>query len=840
MNKKAYKGLTEQQVAEKTAAGQVNITKSKNSKTKKEIVLSHTVTYFNIMNLFLAGLILFSGQYKNLLFMGVIISNAAIGIIQEFKVKSLIDKLSVITALKATVIREGREQIIPVEQIVTEDTLILESGVQICTDSIVLESDGMEVNESMLTGESKPVKKKIGDRLFSGSFVVAGGGIARVKHVGQDNYAVQLTEKAKTKKRATSEMQNTIKKIIQAVSIAIIPIGLLLFYSQYQSQDGDISQAIVGTVAGVIGMIPEGLVLLTSVSFILGVGRLAKKRALVQEMEAIEALARVNILCTDKTGTITTGTLEVSKLLTFKGVSANELKTVMSQLSYAFDDINATQTALRNYFKESGNWAVRDKIPFSSSRKFRAISFAEHGDYVLGAPEFILKDRADVLKIVNQYSNEGYRVLLLGRSSGIDSRTESIGAVTPMGLIVISDCIRTDAKDTFAYFAENGVQIKVISGDNPATVSSIAVKAGLVGGEKYVDATTLPEDPALLEKEILKYNVFGRVKPEQKQAFVKAFQHAGNTVGMIGDGVNDVLAIKDADCGIAMAAGSDAAKQAAHIVLLDSDFKRMKDIVREGRMIISNIERVSSLYLTKTIYSIFLCLIFILLQRDYPYTPLQLGLISMTAIGIPSFFLTLEKTEKVTSDGFLKHVLSVSMPGAATMVSTILLVQILSMLFSFSPEMTYLFSLISGEIISMLVVVQVCSPLNNFRKLLISVCVGIFLFAILVLHGFYGVHSIFTWWSLLFIPMALFIIMMLYWSSRGVKRYEQVYAKYRIRKQRKARSSRRKGTDYTLQARFHTRLSRRRSYSSGANISKFKSNHKSHSKSAKRTDQNAF
>lgn len=791
MNKHNYKGLSGAQVARKTAAGQVNITKSKHSKAKKQIVLSHTITYFNLLNLFLACLIILSGQYKNMMFMGVVISNAAIGIFQELKVKSLIDKLSVITALKATVIRDGEEQIIPIEQLVTEDVMVVENGNQICTDSIVLESDGLEVNESMLTGESKPVRKKKGDSLFSGSFIVAGSGIAQAQHVGQDNYAVQLMEKAKTKKRATSEMQNVLKKIIQAVSIAIIPIGLLLYYSQYQSQNGNFSDAVVGTVAGVIGMIPEGLVLLTSISFILGVGRLAKKRALVQEMEAIEALARVNILCTDKTGTITTGDLEVINTHTFEGTSDDELRQVMNELAFAFDDVNLTQTALMNYFEKTENWIVQDKIPFSSARKYRAIRFENHGDYVLGAPEYLLPDRetgsfSHISETVSQYSSEGYRVLLLGRSSGIDSACESIGTVTPMGLIVISDCIRTDAKDTFTYFAKNDVQIKVLSGDNPATVSSIAVKAGLSGGEKYIDASALPENPEELKQEILKYNVFGRVKPEQKQAFVKAFQQAGNTVAMVGDGVNDVLAIKDADCGIAMAAGSDSAKQAAHIVLLDSDFKRMKDIVREGRMIISNIERSSALYLTKTIYSILLSLIFILLQRDYPYTPLQLSLIATTCIGIPSFFLTLEKQDKVSASGFLKHVLTISVPAAITMAVTIVVVQIISILFHFSPEMTYLFSLVSGEMVALCVLVLVCIPLNTYRKTILLGCISIFLFCLLVLPDFFGIHSIFTWWALLFIPMAAFILLCLAAAARLTRRWAlKIEHFYRNRKKAK-------------------------------------------------------
>lgn len=354
-----------------------------------------------------------------------------------------------------------------------------------------------------------------------------------------------------------------------------------------------------------------------------------------------------------------------------------------------------------------------------------------------------------------------------------------------MGLIVISDCIRTDAKDTFAYFTQSGVQIKVVSGDNPATVSSIAVKAGLSGGEKYIDASTLPEDPEALEQEILKYNVFGRVKPEQKQAFVKAFQRTGNTVAMIGDGVNDVLAIKDADCGIAMAAGSDSAKQAAHIVLLDSDFKRMKDIVREGRMIISNIERSSALYLTKTIYSILLSLIFILLQRDYPYSPLQLSLIAATCIGIPSFFLTLEKYDKVSTSGFLKHVLTISVPGAITMAIAIVTVQILSILFYFTPEMTYLFSLVSGEMVALCVLVLVCTPLNNYRKIILLGCVSIFLFCLLVLPDFFGVHSFFTWWSLLFIPMALFVLLTLTATIRLTRREAlKIEQFYRSRKKK--------------------------------------------------------
>ncbi|MDD3339302.1 MAG: HAD-IC family P-type ATPase [Lachnospiraceae bacterium] len=782
MNEEKITGLNQAEVKTRVQAGQVNIVRDGRHKTKKQIILSHTLTYFNFLNLFLGILIVISGQYKNLLFLGVIISNSAIGIFQELKVKSLIDKLSVITAQKANVIRDGTAVSLPIEQIVMDDVLVLASGDQICTDSIVLSSDGMEVNESMLTGESKPVKKKTGDHLFSGSFIVAGNGVGQVEHVGSENYAVQLAQKAKTKKRATSEMQNTIKKIIQVVSVAIIPIGLLLYYSQYQAHTGDYKSALVSTAAGVIGMIPEGLVLLTSVSFVLGVGRLARKRAMVQEMEAIEALARVNVLCTDKTGTITTGNLEVVEVVPFGDATPDTIKTVMNEIAFAFDDTNATQDALMHYFQKTDAWTATAKIPFSSARKFRAISFSGHGSYVLGAPEYLVRKESPVLQQIVPYSEDGYRVLLLGQTDQVDTNADTVGTVTPLGAIVISDVIRTDAKETFAYFAKEGVAIKVISGDNPATVSSIAVKAGLKGGESYVDATTLPTDPKALGHALMQYTVFGRVKPEQKQDFVKAFQANKKTVAMIGDGVNDVLAIKDADCGIAMAAGSDAAKQAAHIVLLDSDFKSMKDIVQEGRMIISNIERVSALYLTKTIYSMLLCLFFILLQRDYPFTPLQLGLISITAIGIPSFFLTLEQSDKVTSDGFLKHVLQVSLPAALTMVVSLLIIQGVGALFHFDNETMSTFNLVTGGIISMLVVIQVSSPLSTFRKILVSVCCGLFALVILILHRFYGIHSIFMWWSLLFIPFAVLIMMMLYWFSRGIRHLQVVWVHRKAQK----------------------------------------------------------
>ncbi len=754
MENETYKGLSKEQVRQRVEQGLVNETNTSVSKTIPEIIREHSLTYFNLLNLILGIIVIISGQIKNITFMGVIFFNTIIGIFQELKVKKLVDGLSVITATKATVIRSGKRKEIPIDQLVMDDIVVVESGNQISADSVVLESKGLEVNESMITGESRAVKKKAGDTLFSGSYLVAGSGIAKVEHVGKENYAAQLAIQAKNKKRASSEMQDSIKRIIKIVGFVIIPVGILLFISQKGVPGTSLSDAMVSTVAGVVGMIPEGLVLLTSITFILGVGRLARKRALVQEMEAIEALARVDVLCTDKTGTVTTGELRVNEILPVKdGKTVEDITAVMNEIAFAFDDVNSTQTALMNYFTKTGAWSVEDLIPFSSARKYRAIRFKDHGSYVLGAPDFIAKDNEQLLEKVAGYANQGLRVLLLGEAKRISSEEDYVEGIVPWGLITISDCIRPEAKTTFEYFASQGVEVKVISGDNPAAVSQIAVEAGLVGGEKYIDATMLPEDDADLRDVVLNTTVFGRVTPEQKQRIVKAYQANGKIVGFVGDGVNDVLALKDADCGIAMAAGSDAAKQVAHIVLLDSDFACMKDIVREGRIIISNIERVSALYMNKTIYSVLLSVIFIIIGRAYPFDPIQLTLINISAIGAPSFLLALEQTENVTKDGFLKHVLRISLPGALILVLDMLIVQIMGSVFGFNGELISSYNLIIAGFISLLLLIKVSSPLNSKRKVLCGVMVTFFTCCILFFGWFFNVTTVFQWRMLFIVPI---------------------------------------------------------------------------------------
>lgn len=712
------------------------------SKTTGQIIRSHTITYFNILNFILAGLIILSGQYKNMLFMGIVISNSLIGIIQELKVKKLIDALSVITATKAKRVEGGQIREIPIEDLRIGDQIRVSTGDQIVSDCTVRHPEGLEVNESLLTGESLPVAKKTGDFLYSGSFVVAGNGLCEVVHTGSENYATQLIRKAQTKKRATSEMQDAIRTIIKYVSYALIPIGLLLYYIQRFRVGQTISDSLVNTVAGVLGMIPEGLVLLTSVSFILGVGRLARKKALVQEMEAIEALARINVLCLDKTGTITTGDLRVEEVIPLGHMEPDSLAAIMHSLAFAFDEGNATSLALQNYFKDNTPCPVTDKLPFSSQRGYMGITIDKKGAFLLGAPDILSQDK-NVLQRTAGYAGQGMRVLLLASCQTLPHTREELAetpaAVKPAGLIILSDCIKEDAMDTFSFFARQGVAIKILSGDNAATVSSVGVRAGIADAEVCIDASDLPEDPARFQKEVSRHTVFGRVAPEMKQRILKAYQTDGNIVGMVGDGVNDVLALKDADCGIAMAKGADAARQSAHIVLLDSDFSSMKDIVKEGRTIIANIERVSALYLTKTIYSILLCLIFIILGRTYPFIPIQLSLIGATAIGIPSFLLTLEQQESVTTSGFLRHVLKISLPGALGLTAVLIANQLLAGVFHGSAAQISTLNVLAGGIISLMVVIRVCRPMTRRR---LFICTGItllFAAALLLFPTLFGV-----------------------------------------------------------------------------------------------------
>lgn len=661
-------GLNSDQVNEYFENGWSNEPVEPPSKTVPEIIKSNLFTYFNLVFAVLAALLILAGSFRNLTFLPVILANLFIGIIQEIRAKNTLDKLSVLNAPKALVVREGRQFSIPAEELVLDDIVIFKAGNQICADAIVVDGE-VSVNESLLTGESDEISKKPGDELMSGSFIVSGECYARLDKVGEDSYISKLTLEAKaTNSEEQSEMIRVLDKLVGVVGILIIPIGLLLFGQQFFFSGASFSKSITSMVAAVIGMIPEGLYLLASVALVVSVMRLASKKVLVHDMKCIETLARVNVLCVDKTGTITENTMEVNGEIPMDGYDSQSmapLKQIISDFASAMSSDNITMKAMKDYFnKPSGRKAV-SVSPFSSQFKYSGAAF-EDVSYVLGAPEFVLREDYDNYREqIEQYSSEGYRVLVFGIYDGVIDGKALTGKVTPIGLVFLSNPIRKEAPETFKYFENQGVEIKVISGDNPVTVSQVALQAGIANADNYIDASTLTTDEAI-EDAVLRYTVFGRVTPDQKRKFVRALKKAGRTVAMTGDGVNDVLALKDADCSVAMASGSDAAAQASQLVLLDSNFACMPSVVMEGRRVVNNIERSASLFLVKNIFSFLLSLFSVCFMINYPLEPSQISLISMFTIGVPAFFLALQPNKNIIQGHFLSNVLIKALPAGIT------------------------------------------------------------------------------------------------------------------------------------------------------------------------------
>ena len=661
-------GLNSDQVNEYFENGWSNEPVEPPSKTVPEIIKSNLFTYFNLVFAVLAALLILAGSFRNLTFLPVILANLFIGIIQEIRAKNTLDKLSVLNAPKALVVREGRQFSIPAEELVLDDIVIFKAGNQICADGIVVDGE-VSVNESLLTGESDEISKKPGDELMSGSFIVSGECYARLDKVGEDSYISKLTLEAKAmNSEEQSEMIRVLDKLVGVVGILIIPIGLLLFGQQFFFSGASFSKSITSMVAAVIGMIPEGLYLLASVALVVSVMRLASKKVLVHDMKCIETLARVNVLCVDKTGTITENTMEVNGEIPMDGYDSQSmapLKQIISDFASAMSSDNITMKAMKDYFnKPSGRKAV-SVSPFSSQFKYSGAAF-EDGSYVLGAPEFVLREDYDNYREqIEQYSSEGYRVLVFGIYDGVIDGKALTGKVTPLGLVFLSNPIRKEAPETFKYFENQGVEIKVISGDNPVTVSQVALQAGIANADNYIDASTLTTDEAI-EDAVLRYTVFGRVTPDQKRKFVRALKKAGRTVAMTGDGVNDVLALKDADCSVAMASGSDAAAQASQLVLLDSNFACMPSVVMEGRRVVNNIERSASLFLVKNIFSFLLSLFSVCFMINYPLEPSQISLISMFTIGVPAFFLALQPNKNIIQGHFLSNVLIKALPAGIT------------------------------------------------------------------------------------------------------------------------------------------------------------------------------
>lgn len=747
-------GLTDEQVNERIEQGKVNADENPNTRTYKQIIRENTLTFFNFLNLVLLVLVLLVGSYKNAFFVCIIIINTLIGIAQEVRAKKTIDKLAILTAKKSIVIREGRKWTVPTEELVLDDIVCLKTGDQVPADAKVLEGS-IEVNESLLTGESDNLPKNVGDELFSGSFVTAGEACCQIIHVGKDNYAAQITSEAKEFKRHNSELKNSLNAILKVISIIIVPLGALLFYKQYYIVGDTFRDSVVSMVAGVLGMIPEGLVLLTSVALTLGALVLAKKKTLVQELYCIETLARVDTLCLDKTGTITEGTMCVERVEPWSTVSKNrdtdeisteetgtaetsaeiisaenstepaeqsdlrEIENMMANLMYVLKDQNATIDALRRRFPAKSSMTLEHIISFSSDRKYSGAVFANNGTYLMGAAQFLFPEgREDILNVCQNYAEEGLRVLVLAHSTQMAEGTELPADLEPAAFLLLTDVIREEAPDTLSFFDSQEVDLKVISGDDPVTVSAIAKRAGLKNAESYVDATTL-ETEEQIEEAVAKYSVFGRVTPQQKKEMVQALQKQGHTVAMTGDGVNDVLALKEADCSIAMAQGSDAAKNIVNVVLLDSNFASMPHIVNQGRRVVNNIRTAASMFLIKTMFSVMLSLLTIFFGNTYPFEPIQMSLISACAVGIPTFLLAQENNYDKIDHTFLRHVFLNAFPAAITISSCVFAVMLVCQNVYHSNAMLNTACVLVTGWNYMAALKTVYAPLNTYRKTII-------------------------------------------------------------------------------------------------------------------------
>lgn len=694
-NNASIKGLTSEEVRAAQAAGKVNADATVKTRSYGSIFRSNICTLFNLINVILAVFVFLTGSYKNMLFMLVIVINTIIGIVQEIRSKITTDRLSIVVAANVEVMRDGKIQKIPIDELVLGDVMRLGRGNQIPTDSVVLKGE-CKTDESLLTGESRLIPKHAGDQLYSGSFINAGSVWARVEKVGADSYAAQITNEAKQKKAINSEIMTSLNKIIKYVSIFMFPVGLLLFANEYLLHHVELDPAILSTVSAMVGMIPEGLILLASTVMAVAVVRLARHQVLVQQLYCIETLARVDVLCLDKTGTITTGGMEVSGLVPLSTADSEpkeqELSKIVASLVASDEDPNDTARAIQEYFglakegKQKAEQAITPAdllkptrvIPFSSDTKWSGAAFANGEAYVMGAAQFVLEKNANTLAQIKDtldtYAADA-RVLLVARVEGFDTNGTIEGEVTPLGFVCLRDQIRSTAAQTITYFKEQGVKLKVISGDDPHTVSGIAQKVGIEGADRFVDASTLKTDQDIASA-IKNYNVFGRVRPEQKKAFVLALQAEGHTVAMTGDGVNDVLALKASDCSVAMASGSDAARNVAQLVLVDNDFASMPAVVAEGRRSINNLQRSASLFLVKTLLSITAAFLFIFLPWQYPFVPIQLTLISAFTIGLPSFVLALEPNKDLVRGHFLPNAVVHSIPGAVCAVVSIVVLTI--------------------------------------------------------------------------------------------------------------------------------------------------------------------
>ena len=724
-----FQGLTQAEVEERIADGQVNAIQDSSNRSVKDIVMGNTLTFFNFINIVLLALVLSVRSYKNMLFIFIIIANTLIGIFQEIKAKITLDKLKILTVSHVDVIRDGVKKSVTVSELVKDDVILLKSGGQIPADGVILDGE-VDVNESLLTGESDSIHKMCGSKVLSGSFVTSGKAMCLLTEVGHDCYMEKLSSEAKQFKRYKTELQRNLDTILKFISIIIVPLGIILFAKQYWISGSTYEQAALDTVAAVLGMIPEGLVLLTSVALALGAVRLARRSTLVRELFCIETLARVDTLCLDKTGTITEGHLCVQGEESVK--EDVDLEQLMGRMVSALGDENETFQALRQHYKRNQSTNTKLVLPFSSERKFSGVVFEGEGTYLMGAYQFIFP-QADpaVLEKIAEYASQGLRVLTVAHSPNEMTDYTLAEDFEIVGFVFMTDVVRKNAPDILGYFEEQGVDLKVISGDDPVTVAAIAARAGLKDADKYIDATTINTDEEM-EDAILKYSVFGRVTPKQKQQMVRLLKQNGRTVAMTGDGVNDVLALKDADVSIAMASGSEAAKNTANLVLLNSDFASLPHIVNEGRRVINNIKAAASMFLIKTGFSVLTALLTIIVGQNYPFQPIQLSVINGCAVAIPTMLLQLEPSFQKVNKHFFREVLRMSMPAAITITAMITIINNIGHSIGTPREMLSTVCVLATGWVYLITLRQVYSSMTGYRKFVIYLMQTSYLVAMVI------------------------------------------------------------------------------------------------------------
>ena len=735
---KFHYGLTSKQVEERKQSGLVNYEVKPKFKTKKQILISNVFTYFNILNFLLALCVLCVGSIKNVFFIGVVVCNAVIGVIQEIKAMNTIKKLSIVSQPKVTVIRDDKKQVIDVYDLVLDDDMILESGCQIAADAIVKNGE-VEVDESLITGESDLILKKHGDKLISGSVVVSGNCVAQVENVGKNTYVSQILIDAGQYKdtRNKSEIMSYINKLVKIVSIVIGPVGVLRFYKEYFILNNNLQNSVIFTVASVIGMIPEGITLLTSITLMIGVIKLSKLKVLTQDLFSLETLAKVDVLCLDKTGTLTRGDIEVNEvILVDETYQRGDIENFIGHFCKCTDDKGATIDGLKKFFsnklRDVELWKVESRVPFSSARKWSGVNFFNGFNVVVGAPEILLKDAIKDYDVVQSYVEQGKRLLAIGLSNE-KLILDKVPNMKLLAFVVMSDKIRDNAIQTIDFFKKQGVEIKIISGDNATSVARIAKMVNLNGSDKYVDASLLADKDAIIDG-IAKYNVFGRTTPRQKKEIINAYQKSGYTVGMVGDGVNDILALKDADCSIAMANGSDAAKQISKFVLLDCDFKHVPTMLNEGRRVINNIMRAASMFLIKNIYSFALSIILLFFAQSYPFMPVQLTLIGALTIGMPSFCLVLEENSVPIKSNFFKRVFYNAMPPALAIIVNIFFINIINnYLACFSQIEISTIAVVLTGFCNLMELTKISKPLNFKHKFIILFFLLAFILSVIFL-----------------------------------------------------------------------------------------------------------